>query len=403
MPQRKTLKDGTSVVYARPTDPRPDAKPRRPIVGDPFPDTERGWARAKAAEQAWTAARRPDAQWSVGRLLDEWLAWGASEDSWQVTTQLLNTGRVKAFRAIHGPRAAETITRDQAKAYMASHAKSHRPALRAAFEWARLEGKLLTNVWDATRGGRGTRGRNGEVVVPGRNALSEADVARLVALATDMHGAWHGAMVRFVAYTGLRAGEAYAAQPHWVRLEARRLDVLRQYKSNAPADHRWGLPKGEKARYDLVLLPEAEQALEQLDTEAPYLFRPPRQAPGDLPHFHKLTHWGYWDAVRRAFLATCPPGHWLRERVELARLQGSDGQLKFHELRHTFATILLETPGVTREQVALQLGDTIKEVERTYGHARTEAASAHITRARAAQHEGRLADLDAARARRAAN
>jgi hypothetical protein len=56
---------------------------------------------------------------------------------------------------------------------------------------------------------------------------------------------------------------------------------------------------------------------------------------------------------------------------------------------------------VTREQVALMLGDTVKEVERTYGHARAELAAAHITRMRDASREGRVADLSAARARRA--
>jgi hypothetical protein len=42
MPQRKQLKDGSTVVYARPTDPRPDAKPKRPLVGEPYPDSAAG-------------------------------------------------------------------------------------------------------------------------------------------------------------------------------------------------------------------------------------------------------------------------------------------------------------------------------------------------------------------------
>ena len=408
MPQRKQLKNGARVVYARPRDPRPDAKPLRPLIGDPFPDTDAGWAAAKAAEKAWIAQRRPDAQWSVDRLLDEWLAWGATRGQfggcWQVSTSRINHERAKAFRKLHGRRPAEEISRDDAKDYVRAHSRSHRSSLRAAFEWGRLAGKVFTNVWDATRGGRGTRGRQGEIVITGRNALTEDDAARLAMIATDLHGAWHGAMIRFVAYTGLRQGEAYAAQPHWLRLDAGRLDVLRQYRSNEKLEaDRWALPKGEKARYDIVLLDEARAALADLDGDTPYLFTPPRQAPGDKPHFDRRTHFHYWNAARLAFQAQLPAGHWLRERIELARAGEEDAPLTFHELRHTFATILLETPGVSRDQVALQLGDTVKEIERTYGHARTEAASAHITRARSAQREGRLADLDAARARRATN
>jgi integrase len=406
MPMRKRLADGSTVVYARPTDPRPDAKPKRPIVGEPYPDTAAGWEAAIAVQKAWEAERRPEVQWTVDRLLDEWLAWGATENGWQATTIKLNTDRVRAFRRLHGPDAAEAITREHARAYVREAPRSHRPGLRAAFEWARLEGKLITNVWDATAGGgRGKRARNGEIVQPGRNALTDTDVAQLCHIATTLHGDWHGSMIGFCAYTGVRGGEAYAGQPAWLRLDAGRLDVLRQYRSNAPEGERWALPKGDKARYDIVLLDEAREALDGLDLDAPYPFSPPRQGPGDKPHFDRRTHFFYWNAARAAFETQLPAGHWLRERIELARARGLAGQegghLKFHELRHTFATLLLDTPGVTREQVALMLGDTVKEVERTYGHAHAELAAAHITRMRDASRERRVTDLSAARARRA--
>ena len=68
--------------------------------------------------------------------------------------------------------------------------------------------------------------------------------------------------------------------------------------------------------------------------------------------------------------------------------RGATGALTFHELRHTFATILLES-GMPHTQVALQLGDTVQQVYKTYGHPRTLAA-AHLPEAAiCAQNRGR--------------
>ena len=168
---------------------------------------------------------------------------GAGQGRWQVSTRRINGERTQAFRRLHGPDAAESITRDQAKAYVRGHASSHRSSLRAAFEWGRLEGKLLTNVWDATRPGRGTRGRQGEIIVPGRTD----DRGRRGPLHRRPRpprplARRHDPLLRL--HRPAR-GRGDAAQPHWLRLEPGRLDVLRQYRSNEKLEaDRWALPRG---------------------------------------------------------------------------------------------------------------------------------------------------------------
>jgi integrase len=82
--------------------------------------------------------------------------------------------------------------------------------------------------------------------------------------------------------------------------------------------------------------------------------------------------------------------------------RGASGALTFHELRHTFATILLED-GVIHDQVALQLGDTVEQVYDTYGHPRSIAAARSVQQVRAAakaRRQGTVSDLEQARARR---
>ena len=138
--------------------------------------------------------------------------------------------------------------------------------------------------------------------------------------------------------------------------------------------------------------------------DAPYLFVLLRQAPGDKPHFDRRTHFHYWNAARLAFQAQLEPGHWLRERVELAGAKGVNGTLKFQLSRATPSPRSCWRPrGCRASRWRCSSGTPWTRWRRPTATRAPRPPRDTSLRARAAQRDGRLADLDAARARRAAN
>lgn len=397
MPERKRLKDGTLVVRARVYDRRPEAKPKRPVLGT-YPDTTKGWKAAERAEGAWYSANRPDAQVTVATLREQYLADHATR--WDVLSTQRADERTRAFCEAHADEAAEAVKPEACRLWLATH-KGDRQALRAMWAWANSCDMLVTNPWDRIGAHAVSKRKRTETIAQGRGALTEPELASLAAHGGAMVAPWMGELVLFTGYTGLRQGELFAARPDWV--EGDLLHVRQQYRSRVPASapeaERWTLPKYEKTR-ELALLDEAREALAGANGDE-FLWTCPR----DGSHFTAGSFAYYWSGVTASWSAGTDAPVWLRERYRMARAnrngggKGQTGALTFHELRHTFATILLETPGITSEQVALQLGDTVDQVHDTYGHPRSRVAAEHVLRARRTL--APVTELDAVRARRA--
>lgn len=399
MPDRKTLRDGSRIVRARPYDRRPDAKPKRPVIGT-YPDTEKGWRDAVRAEGSWYDANRPDVQISVGKLRLDYLADHGTR--WDVLSTRAARERIRGFCDCYEREPAEGVSSTLARTWATKH-PYERQALSAMWNWGLKADLLLVNPWEKI-GTKGTaRSRKAEAIKQGRGALTESELANFAAYCAAAVGAWLERMVIFTGYSGLRQGEVFAARPDWVLGEL--LEVEQQYRSRAPEGERWTLPKMGKTR-TLALLPEAATALGPTDQSALFLFTSPR----DGSHWMASAFAYYWTSTAAAWSMSAAAPRWLRERHRMVKanrtdLRGATGALTFHELRHTFATILLES-GVPHGQVALQLGDTVEQVYRTYGHPRTLAAAQDVLEIRAATKARRAAsvtDLDAARRRREAS
>jgi integrase len=397
MPDRKTLRDGSRIVRARPFDRRPDAKPKRPVIGS-YPDTEKGWRDAVRAEGNWYAANRPDVQVTVGKLRDEYLADHATR--WDVLSTTAARDRVRQFCDRYEHQPAEAISSETARRWAADW-PYERQALRAMWAWATKADMLVANPWDRI-GTKGTaRSRKAEVVKAGRGALTEPELASFAAFCGSLVDPWLERMVIFTGYSGLRQGEVFASTPEWISGEL--LEVDEQYRTRAPEGERWTLPKMGKTR-TLALLEEAASALGPIDPGALYLFTSPR----DGTHWTASAFAYYWTRTSEAWSMSADAPAWLRKRHRMVKAnrtnrRSATGALTFHELRHTFATILLES-GVPHDQVALQLGDTVQQVYKTYGHPRSLAAAQDVLSIRAATKARRAAsvtDLGAERARRA--
>jgi integrase len=397
MPDRKRQRDGSVIVRARPYDRRPEAKPKRPVIGS-YPDTEKGWRDAVRAEEAWYSVNRPDAQVTVGKLREDYLADHATR--WDVLSTRAARDRLRGFCDRYATEPAEAITSTLARTWAASHPDA-RQALTALWNWGRRADMVQENPWEKI-GAEGTaRSRRAEVIKPGRGALTEPELASFAAFCGGLVGEWLERMVTFTGYSGLRQGEVFASRPDWISGEL--LEVEEQYRTRAPEGERWTLPKMGKTR-TLALLPEAAAALGPIDPGTLFLFTSPRDG----------THWTasgfayYWTRTAEAWSMSADAPAWLRKRHRMVKAnrtnrRSATGALTVHELRHTFATLLLES-GVPHGQVALQLGDTVQQVYKTYGHPRSLAAAQDVLEIRAATKARRAAtvtDLAAERARRA--
>lgn len=143
------------------------------------------------------------------------------------------------------------------------------------------------------------------------------------------------AMVRFAAFTGLRLGEQLYLRPFQILENTGRVAVEKQLTE----DGREKLPKGEKTRR--ALLPEPTYPLSLGD-----------RAMAPIWPYSRYAHHRRWDKTRIA--AGMP-------------------DLRWHSLRHFNATWLLDL-GASYMDVALHLGNSALEVEKTYGHPDPELA-----------------------------
>lgn len=166
--------------------------------------------------------------------------------------------------------------------------------------------------------------------------LSVDEVNELATTGKRLHGETFRSLILFLAYSGLRVGEAFALEWGDIRFNDRRIDVRRRvYKG------RLDLPKSNKTR-EASLLPEARDALLRLDRSTEWVFQTKQGQRFSQPNMA----W-YWQGIQATFPRKITP----------------------HELRHFAAHHLYVTVGLRSRIVAAQLGhDGPELVEKLYGH-----------------------------------
>lgn len=179
--------------------------------------------------------------------------------------------------------------------------------------------------------GRSRKGEGRKRMKP----LTESEVRRLAQAARETHGQSLRALVLFLAYTGIRPGEAFALEWSDVDLErGRALIERRAYRGELD------VPKSGRSRL-IVVPPPARDAILPLKGEG-IVFRAKRGG--------RLSQSGvayYWQAIGAKFGRKVAP----------------------YELRHFAAHHLYVTMGLPARVVATQLGhDGPKLVETLYGH-----------------------------------
>ena len=165
--------------------------------------------------------------------------------------------------------------------------------------------------------------------------LSVAEVDALAAAATRESAALRG-LVLFLAYTGVRVGEAFALEWTDVDFEAMRVRVERRvYRGTLD------LPKSNRPR-EIALTPPARDALLPIRAQEGLVFTSNRGQ-----RLSQTSFAWYWKSIAAVHPRKVTP----------------------HELRHFAAHHLYVTMGLPSRVVAAQLGhDGPKLVEQLYGH-----------------------------------
>lgn len=157
----------------------------------------------------------------------------------------------------------------------------------------------------------------------------------------------YGLLVRFGAYTGLRAAEITGLRIRDVNLRAGHVEV-RQTLQRMDGEWQIGTPKSKRSTREVPILDNAVLAAMR-----EYLFAHPNRAnpdallwPGRMPGTHVVD-------FDRVFDVASFRRNYLRPAL---RALGMD-EMRFHDLRHTYASLMLS------------LNRKIQEVSRWMGHA----------------------------------
>ena len=222
-------------------------------------------------------------------------------------------------------------------------------ALNQIFRFAVRRGWLSINPVMQLEPGEKPRWRVKHVRI-----LEGADLAKLL----DHADAWR-VLFEFLAYTGLRIGEALGVRWCEVDFEAGLLHVRQQLSRHRTLKHL----KTDAGRRDVVLAPAVVRLLRERWLASPYktadhlVFCKASGEPGD-----------YRDA-----------GEGFRAAVKAAGLQGQ-GRLSLHSLRHGFASLLIAKK-LNPVFVSRQLGHSNPAITfRVYAHLFEHADSAAAAR-----------------------
>ncbi|WP_336646279.1 tyrosine-type recombinase/integrase [Microbacterium sp. USHLN186] len=175
-------------------------------------------------------------------------------------------------------------------------------------------------------------------------------------------------LVRFGALTGLRIGEVAALRIRDIDLRRGEVQVRRNM-THTSKGYRVGTPKTARAVRDVPILDET--LFRDLSS---YLRNHPHRDdleaglwPGKVPGHNKLSYERVFD----------PKGFYRYTFKPAATRAGLDG-LHFHELRHTFATLALESRALDMHELSRAMGHASYAItDKVYAHVRPRDFSAH--------------------------
>lgn len=197
-----------------------------------------------------------------------------------------------------------------------------------------------------------------EVFVP--KFLTPAEVEKLAA-ALDPH-APYGLLVRFAAYTGLRAGELAGLRVHDVNLLRRHIEVRRTVQ-RVKGGWATGAPKSAQSTRNVPLRAELVEAL------ALYLDNHPARNNPDAPLWPGRVQGGHGPnksafTYARAFDHQSFYRYYFTPAAQALGL----GDVRFHDLRHTYASIMAAA-GVEIHKVSRWMGHAnISTTDSIYTH-----------------------------------
>jgi integrase len=168
-----------------------------------------------------------------------------------------------------------------------------------------------------------------------------------------------GTLVRFAAYTGLRAAEMSGLRVRDVNLAAGHIEV-RQTLKRIAGEWTVGTPKSARSTRNVPLLNRTLIAeLRALLVQNPNSGDPDALFwPGRSPHSHRLDWSRPMDtgSVRRYYV------------VPAARRLGLAEQMRLHDLRHTYASLMLAA-GFKPYEVSRYMGHaSVSTTDGVYGH-----------------------------------
>lgn len=225
-------------------------------------------------------------------------------------------------------------------------------ALNKAMRYAMRHREIASNPCTGTEMPRVT---SGEGFKP--RFLTPDEVERLASEMDHQHP--YGLIVRFAAYTGLRAGEVDGLRIRDINLLRREVAVVRTLQ-RIKGQWRVSPPKSARSTRNVpLLLPELVDALRDYLDEHPNRHDPDAGLwPGRHPGTHALDYSRHPDH-----------GNWMRWYYHPALKRAGLEGVRFHDLRHTFASMMFAA------------GVDVFKVSRWMGHANistTDSIYAHL-------------------------
>ncbi|QKV96719.1 site-specific integrase [Streptomyces sp. NA02950] len=207
--------------------------------------------------------------------------------------------------------------------------------------------------------------QNHDTVGDDRQFLTPAQVEALAAEMSKRRE-HYGLIVRMAAYTGLRSGELAALRIRDVNLFRNTIEVRRTMRRAKGGEWVYSSPKSKRSVREVPLLPRLAQELRA------YLAEHPNRSDVDA---------ALWPGSRKRFQSSVVDWNTPFDINNLVKSHfrkivraglgsaGISSALRWHDLRHTYASIMAAAPGITIYDVCNWMGHAdISTTQKTYIH-----------------------------------
>ena len=293
------------------------------------------------------------------------------EGSMEASRPELKPRTYRSYRAIYdnrilprfGARRVSSVTRAEVQAFVAelhgaglapATVHHHYVALRKAMRFAQEDRLIVHNPCDGVRLPKSHEADQFEPVF-----LTAAEVGRLSAALDDREP--YGLLIRFAAWTGLRAGEIAGLRVRDLNLRTTQPQVeVRQTMQRIAGEWVAGTPKSARSTRNVPLHNRELRSELRL-----FLLAHPRSGdpdallwPGRAVGSHAVDYLRVFDVAsfRRNYMRPALRSLGMRE-------------MRFHDLRHTFASLMLAVPEYAPRRVSHWMGHAnLNTTDMIYGH-----------------------------------